>query len=574
MSDTAARFEQLRSERDRFVAFAFAAADVVLELDAHCGVRYAAGATQALFAADSSELVGKGLFDLVAPQDRDRLRVAMIAVPAADRLSPITVQLCGESPAQVVMTGYHLADLEGRYFLAVGYDRQSLPPGSPAQTKRDEATGLLDQNSFGSVMSGRIEQVKARGGHCDLTLFDFKDLDSLRERVDEASMLDLIGHLGGMLRANSVDGDSAGYFRNNTYGVLHAASLDVDGLSADIETYARGVDPAGSGFGVRTSTVGVDAAAAAIGPEDTAKAVIYMANTFSDAQGDDFAITTLSQGGEMMVNDTIARIATFKDIVREGRFKVALQPIVELATGEVHHYEALARFDELGSGSPFALITFAEEVGVISAFDLAMARRTIELLAAIEANGEVLHVAVNLSRRSLGSAQFIEALISLLDGYGPIRDRLLFEVTESANVSDLTVTNQAIQRLRAEGHTVCLDDFGAGSSAFQSLRTLKVDVVKIDGMYVREALTAPNGKAFFQATTDLCRSLGIDVVAEMVEDWETVKFLRECGVRYGQGYLFGKPVIATGTFRGDPGVRIEAPTTPQLARRHRLPEQA
>lgn len=572
MSDTPARFEQLRSERDRFVAFAFAAADVVLELDAHCGVRYAAGATQALFEADSSELVGKGLFDLVAPEDRNRLRVAMTAVPTADRLPPISVQLCGESPARVVMTGYHLPDLEGRYFLAVGYDRQSSAPMSRPEMKRDQATGLLDRNSFGSAMSERIEEVKARGEHCDLTLFDFKDLDGLRERVDEISMRGYFGHLGDMLRGYSVDGDSAGYFRNNTYGVLHAASLDVDGLSADIETWARGVDPAGPGFGVRTATVNVDAAA--VGPEDTAKAVIYMADTFSDAQGGDFAITTLSQGCEMMVNDTIGRIAAFKDIVRDGRFKVAFQPIVELATGEVHHYEALARFDELGSGSPFALITFAEEVGVISAFDLAMARRTIELLAAIEANGEVLHVAVNLSRRSLGSAQFIEALISLLDGYGSIRDRLLFEVTESANVSDLTVTNQAIQRLRTAGHTVCLDDFGAGSSAFQSLRTLKVDVVKIDGMYVREALTAPNGKAFFQATTDLCRSLGIDVVAEMVEDWETVKFLRECGVRYGQGYLFGKPVIATGTFRGDPGVRIEAPTTPHLARPRRLPEQA
>ena len=103
--------------------------------------------------------------------------------------------------------------------------------------------------------------------------------------------------------------------------------------------------------------------------------------------------------------------------------------------------------------------------------------------------------------------------------------------------------NVVIQRLRTTGHAVCLDDFGAGAAAFQYLRALEVDVVKIDGMYVREALQSQTGKPFLKAMAGLCRDLGVGVVAEMVEDKSVVSFLLECGIQFGQGILFGEPSL-------------------------------
>ncbi|MBT6913024.1 MAG: EAL domain-containing protein, partial [Rhodospirillaceae bacterium] len=88
---------------------------------------------------------------------------------------------------------------------------------------------------------------------------------------------------------------------------------------------------------------------------------------------------------------------------------------------------------------------------------------------------------------------------------------------------------------------VCLDDFGSGSSAFQYLNALDVDCVKIDGIYVQEAQASAKGKAFIRSIATLCKDLGIDTVGEMVETDASADFLREVGVRYGQGYLFGKP---------------------------------
>ena len=125
--------------------------------------------------------------------------------------------------------------------------------------------------------------------------------------------------------------------------------------------------------------------------------------------------------------------------------------------------------------------------------------------------------------------------------------------------------NNLIQSLRAASHVVCLDDFGAGAAAFQYLRALEVDVVKIDGVYVREALTKPRGKAFLKAMVGLCRDLDIAVVAEMVEDEKTVTFVRECGVQFAQGHLFGAPVLTTELPQARKHVEIPPSVLPHLA---------
>ena len=172
-----------------------------------------------------------------------------------------------------------------------------------------------------------------------------------------------------------------------------------------------------------------------------------------------------------------------------------------------------------------------------------MCERVIKKINQANDNGHELYIAVNLSGRSLEDKSFLEAFAKLLSKHEKIRTQLMFEVTESAEIIDLDATNNFITGLREKGHHVCLDDFGAGAAAFQYLRALDIDFVKIDGMYVREALVKANGKSFLRAMANLCSDIGIDTIAEMVEDEEVAGFLIESGVRYGQGYLFGKPSL-------------------------------
>ncbi|MFT5540251.1 MAG: EAL domain-containing protein (putative c-di-GMP-specific phosphodiesterase class I) [Alphaproteobacteria bacterium] len=157
-------------------------------------------------------------------------------------------------------------------------------------------------------------------------------------------------------------------------------------------------------------------------------------------------------------------------------------------------------------------------------------------------------VAVNLSGTSIASKPFVMKLHKLLAQYAGFAGSLIFEITESAKIRDLEKVNATVQSLRRAGHKVCLDDFGAGAAAFQYLRDLEVDVVKIDGAYVKGALKTEKGMAFLRAMAGLCNDLGITTIAEMVEDQQSRQFLRDCGVGYGQGYLFGRPSFDISSF--------------------------
>ncbi|MFT6580540.1 MAG: EAL domain-containing protein (putative c-di-GMP-specific phosphodiesterase class I), partial [Alphaproteobacteria bacterium] len=188
--------------------------------------------------------------------------------------------------------------------------------------------------------------------------------------------------------------------------------------------------------------------------------------------------------------------------------------------------------------SPYDFIVFAEEIDLITEFDLAMCRKLIAKLASQKGDETDLPVAVNISGRSINSPVFLEALYALIARHSRVKGRLMFEITESARILDLEHANEVIQDLRKRGFHVCLDDFGAGEAAFDYLRELDVDFVKIDGKYVKDATSNSRDKAFLIAMSGLCHDLGITTIAEGIENEEILDFLRGCGITYGQGYVF------------------------------------
>jgi len=238
----------------------------------------------------------------------------------------------------------------------------------------------------------------------------------------------------------------------------------------------------------------------------------------------------------------------FRKVLSEDSFDVAFHPIVDVRTGHIHHYEALARFQGTAAGqSPYKFITFAEEVGLIWKFDLAMAGKVIAWLKTQRARK--YKIAVNISGHSIGNLDYLAQLYTLLSANHWARQRVMFEITESARIADLSAANRFFQTLRKEGYEVCLDDFGAGAASFQYLSSLDVDVVKLDGSAIKNALAAKKGRAFLTALAKLCQDIGVETVAEMIDDKETLKFVRDCGIDYVQGYLFGEPSTDIETFK-------------------------
>lgn len=279
-----------------------------------------------------------------------------------------------------------------------------------------------------------------------------------------------------------------------------------------------------------------------ISEAEAVKAAVY---AMKQAASSERAVTmkALTGGYERRLEKVRNQLRVFKKIVVQEKFEVALQPIVNLSDSSVHHFEALARFDsKFYSGSPFEFMCFAEDVGVIHEFDLAMTMKVVSLLKRVRRIGFNTNIAVNISGRSIQSQAFLRHFFRILEDCGDVRNQLSFELTESSQIDDLETTNRVLSRIRDFGHKVALDDFGAGAAGLQYLRVLKVDYVKIDGIYVRKALEDSENRAFLKSIAELCAGLGIETIGECIEVDLQQKFLSSIGVGYGQGWLFGKPL--------------------------------
>ena len=545
----------LRAERDRFVGFAFAAADALVELAGDHSVAYAAGAIQGLSGRSASALTGERFLDLLTPNDRRVMQAVLDAPTNSGRFGPVTVGIVRPdgSVRRLAVSGTQLPGEGARTFLALSALRLGLAAEAPAAEDRDPDTGLLNKDALANIATEAMRAAGAQTDPYEMTFLELDGLDDLKARIGGEGADAFMSEITAHMQAHSINGDAAGHISGEKYGIVHDADLDVSALEGALAERTRVADPSGKGIVVEAATVALDGDPE-VSEEDSAKALLYTINRFSDERGD-FTIGDLSDGYKLMLDETVERISSFKSTLAKSEFDVVYQPIVSLSDRSIHHFEALVRLcDKSGGGSPFQFITFAEEVGVIGDFDLAMAHRVITKIKQAKENGDILKVAVNLSGRSLESPAFIEGLHKMLRSCHGIRDQLMFEVTESAKIANLEETNAVLQSLRGAGHHVCLDDFGAGAAALQYLRALEVDYVKIDGVYVREALTTPNGKPFLRAMAGLCSEIGIQTVAEMVETEEEAQFLYEANVQYGQGYLFGKPAQGITSIR-EPAVK-------------------
>ncbi len=229
----------------------------------------------------------------------------------------------------------------------------------------------------------------------------------------------------------------------------------------------------------------------------------------------------------------------FRDAVMNGRLMAARQPVVETRSGAVSHYEVLARFS--GEDSPVDLIAAAEKSGQIAHLDYIMIAAAA---AQLELNPDPgYRLAVNISGESLQRLDVIRELCAVISGHSFHRSRLIVEVTESAHIHDIETAARAVSTLRASGISVSLDDFGAGSASFGYLRALDVDGLKFDGSFLQTSDLNIRGLALMRNVARMCAELGITSVGERIETESDRNMLLEAGVKYAQGYFYGRPII-------------------------------
>lgn len=225
-----------------------------------------------------------------------------------------------------------------------------------------------------------------------------------------------------------------------------------------------------------------------------------------------------------------------------GLFRLHFQGIYHAHNGHLAHLEALIRLqDETRPGElilPGQFIPFAEKNGRILDIDRWVIRESIGVLA----RHPHLHaIAINISGRSFDDPDLPAYITNQLLAQHVSPKRLLVELTETSALSDMSDASRFIDSLRRTGCTICLDDFGTGFSSFAYLKQIKADVLKIDGMFIRNLTYERDNQLFVRAIIDVARGLGKQTVAEFVEDAKTMLMLREMGVDMLQGYHLDRP---------------------------------
>ena len=524
-----------KSARDRFVAFAFCWADMLVELDPSRKVTFAVGATKPILGVGPEGIIGRNFMDLVSPNDRVLVDQLLFMTSKKGRIDNVTIRMQGTKglSAPLAFAGYVMPDLKDHFFLALRTQAHLDDKGNTEEgVSRDKSTGLLAGDSFSEMAVQKIKDSNA-----ELTLVNLPGFQAFYDTLSEDERQVLLNTVGTTLRANSLGGDSAGEVGDGKFGIVHEAGLDVAALEAKIAEATKAFDPTGKGVEVQAATVEMDMSG--VNEGDLAKGLVYTINHFKEQVGDKFNVKDIAKNMDNLVKETVQSLNNFRSLVGGNDFQVAFHPILDARTGSVHHYEALVRFNGNFEESPYKYITFAEETGLITEFDIAMARKCVDWLRKNRA--DKVAIAVNISGMSVGNDQYSKDLHAMLDADTWLRNFLVFEITESARVADLVQANNFVQGLRKKGFHVCLDDFGAGAASFQYLSVLEVDVVKLDGSAVKNAQTAPKGRAFLKALTTLCKAMDVETIAEMVDSKEGLEFVRDCGVEYVQGFLFGKP---------------------------------
>lgn len=504
------------SRLTEMLSFAFAAADLLIDVDEDGVVGWAGGAFASLLGIEAEDVVGKHVDSLVAPQYRAMMRRALMMIGGRGRLAPMAMRLANAAQARCVVSGLTSGEANKRFLVTIG----PAPEAHAATT-----TSLKSLAEFSVEAAGWLRQ----GESGQLALLDVKGWDKAVARLSPEQL----GQLNARIAVLATEGDSSvvGQLSHGRFGVLGGGEADLAHLSRAIEDLVRHTT---AGAQIRVDEMRVDLDRGGLDIKQSLQALRLALSRF-EANGS--ASAGLADGLTGIIEHAARQRRALANTIANGRFKLAYQPIVSVIDRQVHHYEALLRpisDTAHAAANTGEFVALVEAVGLSQALDCAVLQRSTN---ALRQSGHV--IAVNISGDSIVDPAFTKRLLETAQT-AP-QGRLVIELTETAEIRDLPLAAAQLQLIRKAHIPICLDDFGAGSASFRYVRDLEIDFVKIDGSYIRGIQHSEQGRSIVASMCDLASSVGAQTIAEMVETKEEAELLVQLGISFGQGHLYGKP---------------------------------
>ncbi|KRB46599.1 EAL domain-containing protein [Phenylobacterium sp. Root700] len=506
----------------RLLGFAFASADLLLEITQDGAISFAIGASEALSGSAETALVGRAWRDFVDVRDRMMLEALLSGLKDGGRGGPLVISLAGAADGverAASMTAFRMPGNAGAISCAF----------SRAAAK--ETHGLHDKAKFETTAAALIETAKTTGLELELALVEFGGLAALRKVLGSEGSKELEQRLTAAICSQSHGGNAAAGLGADRFALVRQKG---EGVEALVQRLIKLVSTdASHGLTATGRAMGLKADAP---PAQVLRALRFSLDNFIKDGMAGEASLTIDEAVDRSIKRTLVEVGVLGQAVHEKRFQLVFQPVVNLkANSALHHHEVLVRFGD--DASPYPMIRMAEELDMIEPLDIAVVEETIARLTADPS----LRLAANVSGRTIVSPAFVVAVRSMLAKSPLAAGRLLLEITESAAIDNLALADQHLKALRGEGCVICLDDFGAGAASLAYLQQLTLDIVKIDGRFIRELQHGGRESTFIRHLVHMCTELGVKTLAEMVENTQAEDAVRRAGVDYAQGWLYGAP---------------------------------
>ena len=420
----------------------------------------------------------------------------------------------------------------------------------------DELTGRLNRVRLLQHLNCAVERSQSGGGTTAFMVVNVDNLGTLNDAygydVADVVIVDVARRIGDALPAGALLGRVGG----NQFGAILEDCDEgemTDAAERILESVRTAVIETAAGPIIVTVTVGGVTAPdlagdskAAFGRAEEALAQAKRAGRDRFVSYRHSAEVIEQRRRSMATGDRVLRA------LKERRLKLAYQPIVDIGDCRPRMYESLLRMltddgEVISAGSFMAAV---EELGLIRLVD----RYTLEMAVDELVRSPDVSLTVNVSGMTAADPNALTGMLDLVKAHRTVADRLVLEITETVAMQDIENSARFVASLRALGCRVALDDFGAGYTSFRHLKSLDVDLVKIDGQFVQGVADDADNQLFVKTLLTLSSGLGLRTVAECVENEQDARFLRENGVNLLQGYLYGRPEL------GRPWASDEAPS--------------
>ena len=542
--------ESLAVGERRLAALVRNSADVLVVFDVESTVSFASPSSAGVLGMSADQLTDRRWSDFVHPDDRARfVRQLTARGPLNEESLSFRLVLPGDRVMHVEgsLTNLLGDPAVGGLLLTVRdvTERRQLEERLTHQAFHDSLTGLANRRLFTDRLAHALTRRPSQAHPLVVLFFDLDDFKQVNDSLGHGTGDKLLAAVGNRLSAVVRNADTAARLGGDEFAILleHSdveqahtmAERILESLAVPVEVDGR-LHSLAASVGIAVANPGIHTAEETLRNADVA---MYLAK--------DRGKSSIAVYESALHEEALQKLELRSDLrraLRADEFVLHYQPAVDLRTREIVGFEALVRWQHPTRGllAPGAFIDAAEESGLIVPLGSWVLAEACRAAAAMQDGLCRPTMSVNVSARQLTGGAFVEEVVQLLDRSGLGADRLCLEITESALLSDLDGIVPHLAALRSLGVRIAIDDFGTGYSSLSYLANLPLDVLKVDKSFVDRVLVDEQNALLTEAILAMGRTMNLTTIAEGVEDSGQERWLVDAECRYGQGYLWSKPV--------------------------------